>query len=507
MWHNIRRLLTGPGQIPAEPERGRPSLPPGYLNPEPAPALLATENRQHLLQQLWENSPLTHDHYSRYFLGPLQNCVSLIQQLPAAASGHYAVQGGMVDLTLNTVVCAVRLSRGYMLPPGASAEDQSAQSASWAAVVFYAALFHSLASLRHIEGELLNGEPWSPGITVPGQPYRFRFRREPPDDRGGGLRTMLGMRLLPAEIILWLSKTPAALDALLACIRGDPEHAGAVARIVEDAIRHAGGETPARQPEVPSVQTPPALTGAAAPLPVTGEGSAETSLVPVTDEPVFSDNGAGALPDGKMMLSSALDEPAVSPPSVRTDSIDPAVGDVLSIMGLTPDTGATEPETTVPVPEAGDTVQPPVAAAADGEVKPGTVSDDIYGQQFVDWLQTGISAGSIAVNTKEAQVHITGGLVFLPAPELFFAFMKEMKARGLPPPPCKNAVQSGFERLGLHHIRKGKGIFSCMKYREESRRGSHEKVSGYLIKAKTLYVSHPVPDDSPFLFVSAGSGR
>lgn len=181
-------------------------------------------------------------HYEQYFLAPLKLCVSLMQQLPATANGHHAVPGGMVDYTLKTVAYAVRLSRGYMLPPGASAEEQSAQSAVWGAVVFYAALFHSLSSLRQIEGELLNGEIWYPGISIPGQPYRFRFCSDVPDGAAEGLCTMLGMRLLPGEVILWMSKTPQALDTLLSFIRGDFGHACVISQIVEDAIQHAGGD-------------------------------------------------------------------------------------------------------------------------------------------------------------------------------------------------------------------------------------------------------------------------
>lgn len=248
MWHRVRKILTGASagtgkrlssDVPMNDVNALQQR--GYLAPQTAISLLETENRQHLLRQLWENSLLPQAQYEQYFLAPLKSCVALMQQLPATASGHHAVPGGMVDYTLKTVVYAARLSRGYMLPPGASAEEQSAQSAAWGAVVFYSALFHSLYSLRQIEGELLNGDLWYPGINVPGQPYRFRFRATIPEGTGEGLCTMLGMRLLPGEVILWLSKTPQALDTLLAFLRGDFDHAGVIYQIVEDAIVHAGG--------------------------------------------------------------------------------------------------------------------------------------------------------------------------------------------------------------------------------------------------------------------------
>ncbi|EBB6720586.1 hypothetical protein CQX98_19025, partial [Salmonella enterica] len=51
-------------------------------------------------------------------------------------------------------------------------------------------------------------------------------------------------------------------------------------------------------------------------------------------------------------------------------------------------------------------------------------------------------------------------------------------------------------------IQKGKGVFSCVKYESENRQGRYEKFSGYLIKSKIVYTSHPIPADSAYLFVS-----
>lgn len=139
MWHKVRQLLTGtpavsPGRLPssASPQLSQR----GYLTPLAATTLLETESRQHLLRQLWENSLLPQVQYDEYFLKPLKSCVSLMQQLPATPDGHHAVSGGLIDYSLKVVVFATRLARGYMLPPGASAEEQSAQSAAWGAVVF-----------------------------------------------------------------------------------------------------------------------------------------------------------------------------------------------------------------------------------------------------------------------------------------------------------------------------------------------------------------------------------
>lgn len=54
----------------------------GYLKPLPATSLLDSENRQHLLQQLWENSLLPRAQYEQYFLEPLKSCISLSNGYP-----------------------------------------------------------------------------------------------------------------------------------------------------------------------------------------------------------------------------------------------------------------------------------------------------------------------------------------------------------------------------------------------------------------------------------------
>ncbi|MFO6426215.1 hypothetical protein ACLBOM_08755 [Escherichia coli] len=52
--------------------------------------------------------------------------------------GWWADAGGFGDLTLQFTTYAVRLARGYMFPPGATPEEQAAQSGVWNAVVFWA---------------------------------------------------------------------------------------------------------------------------------------------------------------------------------------------------------------------------------------------------------------------------------------------------------------------------------------------------------------------------------
>ncbi|HBJ6433337.1 hypothetical protein ABI57_06015 [Salmonella enterica subsp. enterica serovar Veneziana] len=534
MWHKVRKMFMG--SSPQSHDRLDDSdnskdegalLQRGYLKPLPATSLLNSENRQHLLQQLWENSLLPQAQYEQYFLEPLKSCISLMQRLPATSGGHHAVPGGMVDYSLKIVVFASRLSRGYMLPPGASAEEQSAQSAAWGAVIFYCALFHSLSSLRNIEGELLNGEVWHPGISVPDQPYRFRFRPTVPSGAGEGLRAMLGMRLLPGEVIRWLSKTPHALDSLLSFIRGDVENASVIFQIVKDAIQHAGGnsqEVPDELAVVASGITPVQVSedtpGAADSLESSSSalkssteltsGASLSSAVNVQEQEPLSGS-----------LTSALDESSVAPVvDTGQQEDEKAIREVMSLLGLGTAPAAREEveQELAPRPECSEIMSgtlsdlvrcPDEGASGVSEVNPPEPSPSVadlnedYGKQFISWLSAQIISGSISVNTRDAQLHIVGGLLFLPAPGIFFSFMKDKSY----PVSLKSDVQRGFERQGLHFMQKGKGVFSCHKYEDEHKKGRYEKISGYLIRSKSIYGTRPIPDDSVFLFVSNGNRR
>ncbi|EJD2496555.1 DNA-binding domain-containing protein, partial [Salmonella enterica] len=226
-------------------------------------------------------------------------------------------------------------------------------------------------------------------------------------------------------------------------------------------------------------------------------------------------------------LTSALNESIPLTPFVDTSlpGDDKAVHDVMSLMGFSPtpvvEKTPAEQTATTPctdegsqntpslVPPPGEPDQAPLQATAmalsniskvasdDSEISEG------YGQQLLSWLSEQILSGTLTVNNKDSQIHIVGGLVFLPTPHIFFSFMKEKNY----PPDLKNDIQREFERLGLHFMQKGKGVFSCVKYESENRRGRYEKISGYLIKSKLVYASHVIPDDSAYLFVSNRNHR
>ncbi|MEQ4903569.1 TraI domain-containing protein [Enterobacter hormaechei] len=192
----------------------KPHLVQGYHMPHSGEVLLSSPERQRCLQILWESSVLPSAFFKLYYLCPLEQCVELMQSFPYASSGPHAQPGGMVDAMLEMVTSAVRISKRYMLPPGASPELQAEQSSVWNGVVFYSALMKSLTPLCHLIVELENGQYWSPLEGPLKEPYRFRFKSELSRERERALTAILACRILPPEVITWLNSCPDALESL-----------------------------------------------------------------------------------------------------------------------------------------------------------------------------------------------------------------------------------------------------------------------------------------------------
>nr|UKE82784.1 TraI domain-containing protein [Pectobacterium sp. PL152] len=107
----------------------------GWFTPQNADALLSTKERKRALQQLWDNSPFSQDVWDIYWLQTVRSLAVTVQQ-PLNNEDEYCRPGGFLDMALDVAVCAVRLSRGYMLPPGAQPEEQAAQSSAWTSAIF-----------------------------------------------------------------------------------------------------------------------------------------------------------------------------------------------------------------------------------------------------------------------------------------------------------------------------------------------------------------------------------
>ncbi|BFI52611.1 TraI domain-containing protein [Yersinia pseudotuberculosis] len=217
-----------------------------FLNAE---SLLSVDHRKRALQQLWENSPFSRPVWEAFWLIPIRELAIRLQQLPAAQSGPYAREGGMLDEALDVAVCAVRLSRGWLLPPGAAPEDQAAQSSAWYTAIFWAALLHDLAGMDDIAAFHQDGTRWYPGIAAPIGPWRFRFCDSGPDTPALG--ALVGYRLLPEEGLRWLSHWPKAINTLLVYLSGNQPDCDVLHTAVNEA-RQKCGLQPLAAKEIPA---------------------------------------------------------------------------------------------------------------------------------------------------------------------------------------------------------------------------------------------------------------
>lgn len=434
------------------------SLPPGYFRPMSASELLATTRRQQWLQSLWDYSSLPKDMYRQYYLAPLEHCVMLMQQFPLTESGTYSRPGGMADYMLETVSYAARLSKSYMLPVGAPPEEQAAQSAAWNAVVVYAAMLPSLEYLCHLHVELDNGKRWCPLLDAPPEPYRFRFAPEQSPERRQSFGAMLAWKIIPPEVIGWLSNWPEAIRTLSTYLTGFRAQSGVVNAIVSDAIRLTAGAPESKTlvalaaiVPVESLQGDSLLSGLADDAPELVASYSE-------DEILLAAESAPAT-DAALVLQEGQKE------ADDTDTL-------LAMMGFAS-----------------------VDATETGEIRLSVESND-PGEIFWQWLVTGCRSGSLIPNKPDGRIHLVAGYVFLRAPGIFHQFLTETHAAV----EDKARLQKAFERLG-HHRQDNGTMYTCQLYQDEQRAGRFQKLSGYLVTASKIFTGNNNPGDNPLLIV------
>ncbi|MDF8361287.1 MobH family relaxase [Achromobacter anxifer] len=213
-------------------------LPKGLMRPESATSLLATPRRQKLMEYIWQRTSLSRRQFATLYRAPLERYAELAQAFPASEAHHHAYPGGMLDHGLEIVAYSLKLRQSYLLPIGASPEDQAAQSEAWTAAAAYAALLHDIGKIAvDLHVELADGSTWHPWHGPLRQPYRFRYR----DDREYRLHSaatgLLYRQLLDRDLLDWLSAYPALWASLLYVLAGQYEHAGMLGELVVQADR------------------------------------------------------------------------------------------------------------------------------------------------------------------------------------------------------------------------------------------------------------------------------
>ncbi|AUO65975.1 relaxase [Citrobacter freundii complex sp. CFNIH2] len=523
-----------------EPEAVHPIstvTPVGYHAPREASRLCASPLRETCLQQLWENCSLPADIYQQLYLAPLNGLLARVQNVPAAQKGRWSQSDGFGDLTLQFTTCAVRLAKGYMFPPGAAPEEQAAQNVMWNAVIYWSALFWHLPLLATLEGELLDGKSWLPGMTVPDSPYRFRFREA---ENASAFAALAAGQLMPAEATGWLAENPGALGNLAGALWN--QHPGMP--LIRSLMKQAAEKTDSPLIESETDEVVNTLAGGLYGDKTTVQTIHTSILSPDVSSQQSDTNTADALAAPAIFDLASSIEPASQTDSLLSDDLSDSGSespanetvmtavaddtDVLLSLFEVPEKMATDGDSSEALPEepfseneknspSYPTENTEFSESPDSHSTEensehsavafvnkcderlhsasGAVSgtEEVEGTRFFDWLREGINRGEIAFNGKDDKVHIIAGYVFLPVPGIFFDYLKATGSTD-----NREKVQSSFEQLNLHKRRDNRRFYFAQLFDTPDKSGKFKRMKGYLVKSRQVF-RKTIPQDSQFL--------
>lgn len=502
------KWLTGRGSgsvnssVPV-PGRKEDKPSPQYRPVIPGAELMATAGRQKQIRMLRENSPLSGQVISAWWITPLEQLAERVQDVPACWDGAYSEPGGFIDLSLEVAVRAVRLARGMMLPPGATPEAQSEQAPGWMCAVYWAALFHHLDWLAGVEGGMENDRVWYPGLSAPAVPWRIRLRS---GDAATGFNAMyIASNLLPASGVLWLQRWPALAQALFTYLSGAKAQSGILHSIISDARASCG----------PDVSGTPVVLAPPVPAPVPEESRTESPRlsgddskllsskdnIPVIPAPIASaethydaSQTAGvpaAVPDPPALISAfgSSEEEAGDKSGEVPEGEDDQVSTAALLSVLDSVTFGN------PADSAGQQPTEEITGEPDLPVQSGEVKAAEHGELFFGWLKQSINNGTLSVNEQGSALHIMASFVFVISPDSFYRYISAADD----PELNKNIIQRGFEELNIHYERNGKGLYHYHKYETPDRKGRYTKVSGYMIPSGILFSERKCPESSTWL--------
>ncbi len=208
----------------------------GFTKPLLATELLDTPRRQKLLTHIWQRTSLSQPQFNLLYLKPIERYAELVQQFPASEAHHHAYLGGMLDHGLEIIAYALKLRQSYLLPIGATPEEQASQAEAWTACIAYAALLHDLGKIAvDLQVEDEEGEIWHPWHGAITKPYRFKYNKNREYRLHSVCSGLLAHQILDPSIMDWLSKTPNLWSSLLYVLAGQLEYAGVLGEIITKA--------------------------------------------------------------------------------------------------------------------------------------------------------------------------------------------------------------------------------------------------------------------------------
>lgn len=195
-----------------------------------------------LTQEAWEN----------HYLFAIHRFAEVVQEHPASKLHHHSRNGGLLDHTLEVVLKAVRLSAGYILPPGAEPEEIHMNDSRWRFGIFIAALLHDVGKIisdqetvyKDSNGRYVKWQAWNGHIPF-GCGYVYRYR-ETNGENLHGLHEKVGITLMPLILTPaasdWLSSDRRLLSQIMNTLSVSATGAGVVGEIIRKADRASTAE-------------------------------------------------------------------------------------------------------------------------------------------------------------------------------------------------------------------------------------------------------------------------
>lgn len=520
-----------------DPEPVRPvsaALPVGYHSPREVDVLCCSPLRKNCLQQIWESSSLPAEVYKRLYLAPMNSLLARVQNVPAAEQGRWSYSDGFGDLTLQFTTCAVRMAKGHMFPPGAAPEEQAEQNVMWNAVIFWTALFWHLPLLASLQGELLDGKNWLPGINIPNQPYRFRFREA---DNAPAFAALISGLLMPEEGVNWLAENPTSLGNLAGAIWNQYPEMGLIrslmnqaAEKVESPIVELSGSnqkaTPVTEPKylaplTQNDQTMQLQPSAEIELVSAAQESPELQELQVNYSPETSvqagiNNSDNEDQDGQHTNVEINDAEEADTELLLSLFTPPAGSEIEAVaqgneeLSTNSSTESGPDELALSVPTLSIKNSKNIQTVAEDSFQGSDAEDNIplhsvkleesrankikAGSDFLQWLSEGLKSKQIEINQPESRAHAVAGFIFLRVPDIFYLYLRESQTD-----LSRDSLQLEFEKLHVHRVRRGERFIKAKLYSSSSKEGSFKPVSGYLVKTTHLFRGASSPEDSRLL--------
>jgi len=229
--------------------------PNGFLQAQTGPTLL--NSRKGAIQEIARLVGVPEAHFQTLYVDALVRYAAFVQQLPASESHHHAGPGGLLDHTLEVVICALQLRRGVLMPTNAPTEVIARCKDVWTYAVFTCALAHDVGKVAtqqtvHIfdarTGAVRVWSPWT-GPMANDEWYGIEFNRGRQYVMHERIAPLLVRGIVPDAAMAWLGSDTQVIAAWSAYMSQETDGAGALGTIVSRAdqlsvARNLGANAP-----------------------------------------------------------------------------------------------------------------------------------------------------------------------------------------------------------------------------------------------------------------------